>query len=252
MPLKPTFVLTAIGLFLLSACSPRLLVKSYDQPTIKRIYSESIGDAAKPQPWEVSKNLVAIQEENPDLIWKSINEELYLLVSTWQKDTTYYKNDPKSGFYNTSNYPIWVTAAPELQSLCKDQKFGRKEGLDLRIKQLLGLPPTTEKNFFVEFWVRPQDLYRPCPDSEITDSECGLAFPEATPEAYVDWFNQLRLDSYYNPEWDKNYPWTELGYTFDWNPKNKTHIGLSEFIIGKNKNIIVKGFSTTSDYCSEQ
>ena len=251
MRLAP-FFLILLSLLALPGCSPRVLIKPFDADKIQLQYSHSIGDAAKPQPWEISHNLVAVTPENATLVWKEIQGETYLLVSTWQKDTIYYKNDPNTGFYNTGNYPIWVTTAPELQQRCQDEQFGKKEGLDLRLKQLLGLPPNTEKYFFVEFWVRPQDLFRPCPDSEITDSECGLAFPADIPQTHIDWINQLRLDSYFNPQWDANYPWTALGYTYDWNHKNKDHVGLSEFLIGKNKNVIVNRFQATEVYCRPQ
>ena len=112
------------------------------------------------------------------------------------------------------------------------------------------MPPNVEKKYFVEFWVRPQDLFRPCPDAEVSDTHCGLAFPEEVTDEHKDWINNQRLESYYNPVWDKNYPWTQLGYTYDWNPKNKNHVGLSEFVIGKNKNVVVKGFKTTEEYCT--
>lgn len=238
------------SLFIFFSCSPRTLVKSYDELKINRAYAESVGDAAKPQEWEISRNLSAIDESNNELVWKEINGEKYLLVASWKADTKYYKNDEKTGFYNTGNYPIWVTAAPELQNKCQDKKFGRKEGLDLRLKQLFGLPPNVEKKYFVEFWVRPKDLFRPCPDEEITDENCDLIFPENTSEEHQAWVNDLRLASYYNAEWDHNYPWTQLGYTYDWNKKNKNHVGLSEFVIGKDADVIIKGFVPTEEYCA--
>ncbi|MFT6334500.1 MAG: hypothetical protein ACI86M_001233 [Saprospiraceae bacterium] len=209
----------------------------------------SISDAAKPQPWEVDDNLIAITSENEELVWKEISGDNYLLVLSWKEDTTYYKNDVVSGSYNTENYPVWVTTAPELQNLCSDKKFGRKEGLNLRLKQLFGLPPTVTKKYFVEFWVKPEDLFRPCPDTEINDASCGLSFPKGTSDEYIQWVNNLRIQSYYNPEWNSNYPWTELGYTYDWNPSNKLHIGLSEFVIRENSNVIIHNFVSTADYC---
>ena len=234
---------------ILHGCSPRQLTKAYDQVKIQRIYEESVGEAAKPQPWKISKNLIEIKKNNPQLIWKTINGEDYLLVSTWVQDTSWYKTDPNTGFYNTGTHAAWITTAPELQNRCRNQKFGRKEGLDLRMKQMLGMPPTVVKKFFVEFWVRPKDLFRPCPDQDITDNTCGLAFPGNVSAGHKKWINDLRLASYYNPTWNKNYPWTELGYTYDWYPKNKTHIGMSEFVIGENKNVIINKFYTTMEYC---
>lgn len=246
---KQIYPLATLMILILWGCAPRLLVKPYDAVKVQRLYSDGVGDAAKPQPWEISNQLIAIKEDNPQLIWKEMNGEAYLLVSSWKEDTTYYKNDQKTGKYDTGNYPIWVTAAPQLQQLCQTKKFGRKEGLDFRLKQLLGLPPNVEKKYFVEFWVRPQDLFRPCPDADISDSACELAFPESASSDHKAWINDLRLASYYNPKWDHNYPWTELGYTYDWNPRNKTNVGMSEFVIGKNKEIVVQGFYTTAEYC---
>ncbi|MEL6629182.1 MAG: hypothetical protein AAFQ92_26935 [Bacteroidota bacterium] len=236
------FLLLGVG------CS-RQLSKPFDLTTLQRPYSECVGDAAKAQPWEISDDLIIIRSGNDNLVWKEIGGIDYLLVSSWKTDTTYYVNDTETGYYNTGNYPIWVTIAPELQNLCQNKKFGRREGLDLRLKQLLGLPPNVEKNYFVEFWVQPKDLFRPCPDNEITDGSCQIGFPNGTREDHIEWINNLRLSSYYQEEWDQNYPWTQLGYTYDWNPRNKNHIGLSEFVISENANVIVHRISGTEDYC---
>ncbi|MEO0626842.1 MAG: hypothetical protein AAFY91_07615 [Bacteroidota bacterium] len=235
-------------LFLSMSCAKQLS-KPFDVSTMVRPYSECIGDAAKAQIWEISNELTIISRDNDQLIWKEINGADYLLVSSWKTDTTYYVNDSETGFYNTQSYPIWVTVAPELQAVCQNNKFGRREGVDLRLKQLLGLPPNVEKNYFVEFWVQPKDLFRPCPDNEITDSSCQIGFPVGTEEDHINWINNLRLSSYYQVDWDQNYPWTQLGYTYDWNPRNKTHIGMSEFVIGPDVNIIVHQVHTTAAYC---
>ncbi|MEO1258208.1 MAG: hypothetical protein AAFZ15_05400 [Bacteroidota bacterium] len=242
--------ISSLTFICLTACAPRQLTKPQKLDNVLMLYSNSVGDAAKPQPWEISNNLTAINDSNSQLFRKEINGEKYILVSSWKADSKYYKNDPETGFYNTGKYPIWVTAAPDLQNICRSKKFGRREGLDLRLKQLFGMPPDVEKKYFVEFWVRPQDLFRPCPDAEVSDKNCGLAFPDEVSEEHRAWVNKQRLESYYNPAWNKNYPWTQLGYTYDWHPRSKDHIGLSEFVIGENKNVVVKGFQTTEEYCS--
>ncbi|MEO1513947.1 MAG: hypothetical protein AAFV95_03005 [Bacteroidota bacterium] len=248
--MQKTVLFTSLFLMLYcAACAPRQLSKPYDEKKVSYLYSKSVGDAAKPQPWEIKKDLLKISSATPDLVWKAVNGEQYVLVSSWTKDTTYYKNDAQTGTYNTTNYPIWVTAVPELQQLCQQKKFGRKEGLQLRLKQLLGLPPNVEKNYFVEFWVRPQDLFRPCLDSGVSNINCTLDFPDSETDDHKKWINELRLKSYYNSAWDQNYPWTQLGYTYDWHPKNKRHIGLSEFVIGENKEVIVHRIVATDDYC---
>ncbi|WP_020538947.1 hypothetical protein [Lewinella cohaerens] len=244
-----TRLLVALSLVAIVSCSPRLLTKDYDEVKVQKIYSDVVGDAAKPQPWEISQTLTQVIPTNDALVQKTINGIKHILVATWQNDTTYYVPNPSTGYYNTGNYPIWVTLAPQLQQQCQTPAFGRREGLDLRLKQLLGLPPDTKKQYFVEFWVQPKDLFRPCPDPEITDGSCDLAFPADVSEDHKEWINDLRLASYYNPDWNKNYPWTELGYTYDWNRKNKTNIGLSEFVVQKNSNLVIHNISRTEEYC---
>ena len=43
---------------------------------------------------------------------------------------------------------------------------------------------------------------------------------------YKDWFDDNIIGSYF----DSAYPWTRLGYTYDW-ANNGTEYGLSEFLI---------------------
>ena len=207
----------------------------------EKLYQSAVANAIYPDQSKISKNLTAITKTNPQLIWKKIDNEDYLLVVSWQSDTTYYT---RQGFYNTGNHIIWVTAVPELKNICT-----RNVDSDIRLMQRFGLPPDANKKFFVEFWVKPADLFRPCPDNEITDKECQLCFPSNTDSTYISWFNGNRISSYYNCNLYNTYPWTQLGYTYDWNPGNPSHVGLSEFIIGKNKNILINNYYKTADYC---
>ena len=208
------------------------------------LYERAVLDAMAPAPDEIYKNLVYINPQNEDLIWKEIDGEQYLLVVSWKYDTTYYKPD-KSGFYNTGDYQIWVTTAPELRERMRREA---PQDIEMRLKQLLGLPPDAQYRYFIEFWVRPADMFRPCPDNEINDKQCGLCFSDPSDSLYVAWFNTSRIDRYYNCELDKKYPWTQLGYTYDWNPNNTSHIGLSEFVIDTDKNIIINDIYSTMEY----
>lgn len=245
------------------ACSPRILEKPYNETLVRQLYNASIADASFPEASEISSNLVVITPQNDKLKWKKIDGKDHVLVSTWISDSTFY-GQIKPGmpkFEIDSFHIVWVTAIPEMQDVCQEPKFGRKEGLNLRLKQVLGMPPTSKKSHFAELWVQPQHLYRPCPDKEINDSNCGLYFSEQDTtqviwKPYVEWFNDQRLMSYYNYEWKPeyswtdHYPWTQLGYTYDWNKKNKTHVGLSEFIIYNNAPVYPHQVYTTEEYCT--
>ncbi len=131
-------------------------------------------------------------------------------------------------------------------------KAEKATNVNRRLIELLGLPPNATYSYFVEFWVKPSDLFRPCPDKEINDSQCDLCFPANTDKEHITWINENRISRYYECALYNQYPWSQLGYTFDWNAKNTSHVGLSEFVIAANKNIVVEAIYTTEEYLKKQ
>ena len=111
--------------------------------------------------------------------------------------------------------------------------------LELRIKQYLGLRPENDFSKFVEIWVKPEDLVRPCKDPEINDRQCQLDFTNNNQED-MKRFDKLKEET-------QGYPWTQLGYTYDWGNPNG-HVGASEFIIKKGSNVIVKEVIEADNY----
>jgi hypothetical protein len=210
--------------------------------TNRELYKLSIINSIYPDSSKIYTKLVQINDNNKTLIRKNINGEEYILVCTWKQNVSFYQKDT---VFNTGSYPIWVTTAPELKNRIKKES---PKDVNLRLVQLLGLPPTAQYSYFVEFWVRPVDLFRPCPDKEITDNKCNLCFPEEADSEHIKWINENRISRYYQCDLYYQYPWGQLGYTYDWNPKNKSHVGLSEFIIGANKTIYVNRIVSTLEY----
>ena len=124
----------------------------------------------------------------------------------------------------------------------------------MRLRQLLGLQPFTPETFFLELWVRPQEMFRPAPDNETNDTTSGLHLPSDVTASYRKWFNQTRAIQYngckktlFN---QYGYPWTHLGYTYDWSPDSKTNMGLLEFVIKENTTMYISGKYSNIDYCS--
>lgn len=241
-------VLAILSFLMMYSCKPSQQLQKAQAPTLEEQYKTALRFSAFPSGNTPHNNLIVISESNTNLVWKTIKGEQYILVTSWKDDTTYYKNDPVTGFYNTQKWPIWVTAVPELKDKCATLGIN-DQNRDLRLKQLMGMPVSTNKNYFIQFWVRPQDLFRPCPDADIDDKQCELCFQEGVSEEHKAWVENQRNASYYNCKLDDNYPWTQLGYTYDWNINNTSHIGLSEFVIGANKNIVIEGFYSTKEYC---
>ncbi|MCC6371398.1 MAG: hypothetical protein IT236_10370 [Bacteroidia bacterium] len=210
------------------------------------LYQQAIQTAMYPAGNSPDTSLVAISKNNPKLEWKRICDQDYVLVVTWKSGKFY----PDSGIYNTGAWsPIWITTAPELKERMK-KELTAKSDTAMRLKQLLGLPPNATYNYFYEMWVHPDDLFRPCPDKEINDRSCSICFShkDSSDVDHINWINATRLSRYYACGLFNQYPWTELGYTYDWNPQNKTHIGLSEFVIRQRSRVYIKKVYSTQEY----
>ncbi len=190
-------------------------------------YLAAIQDAATADPSEISQELTAITDYNPNLIWDEGPDGRRVRVVTW---TSWDGYDDLVGQDTTLAREVWVTVVPELRDFGAGKSSSLEE-MELRVCQLLGLPHDSAKDRFVELSVTPADLFRPSPDPEINDQEALLDWPQAgdyltVADEYVTWFNNLVASSY----GADGYPWTRLGYTYDWgNPCSD--VGISEFVV---------------------
>jgi hypothetical protein len=131
---------------------------------------------------------------------------------------------------DTSRF-TWVARPGELRALCR----GRPDPL-LAMQQALGLPPEkrdAERVF--TFDVRPTDMFRPCASSpDITTTRCSVDLPvqpigtQADAEHFV--LKQI-MDSYRIGFKAPGYPFTAMGWSYDWNPESPTHQGVSEYVV---------------------
>jgi hypothetical protein len=244
-------ILSGLVLALLSGCPLTGPLATDEQ--LQQAYQTAINDAEVAEPDEISTGLTAIVPHNDHLIWQGAPGASPVLMVTWTSWTGYdslvgksIRVDDLAKSVETSR-DTWVTAAPQLREFCRRQCLDSLD-MTLRVEQLMGLPPHNGKTRFVAFWVNPEDLFRPSPDPEISDREAELDFPASpwfvtvSPE-HVDWFNSLRETSYGTD----GYPWTRLGYTYDWgNPF--CEIGLSEFVIRSGATIDVQSVTLNDDF----
>lgn len=214
--------------FFLGACGIR-------QPSPETGYQEAVRDAVFAESGEVRTNLTPITESNQNLFWKDGR----VLVATWTK---YPDSYPAGQTVSAKWGEIWVTAAPEMRRFIAENPTPA-DGLVLRLEQLLGLPQGSGDTSVAEIWVKPEDLFRPCPDPEIDDTACLVAFPANADSAYVEWFDGNIISSYFN---EKKYPWTRLGYTYDWGKPD--HEGLSEYVVKKDAQIVIDRIVPTEEY----
>jgi hypothetical protein len=213
-----------------------------------RAYLDAIQDARDPQPREVVNNLVAIVPTNPVLKWRDFGDGPRVLVATLGGYSASMPTAPGSP-YDTSSREMWVTAVPELRDVCTRPGFSSGV-LAMRLRQVLGLTPNFPVIAFVEMWVLPSQLFRPAADNSITGNSAGLTMPPATESWYRLWFNELRATQYFqssNPPHDA-YPWTQLGYTYDWGSEN--HQGPSEFVIRPQSAVYINSVTPYQTYCT--
>ncbi|RLC68282.1 MAG: hypothetical protein DRH97_03695 [Chloroflexi bacterium] len=203
--------------------------------------------------------------DDQQVVWEGEPGNSRVLVVIWT-NKPYYNDYVGKNYTLPDNANVWVTAVPELKDFFKDSSANITT---LRAEQLLGVPPHYGCTKFVELWVEPSDLFRPSPDPEIIDCEADLDFPTTSNRfltfddnmlivehdyaegvdkqyTYMEWFNHRKEIIYSG---DHPYPWTRLGYTYDWeNPDSD--VGLSEFVIIDGSTVGVHSITANDDYFS--
>lgn len=149
---------------------------------------------------------------------------------------------------------LWVTASPQVKNICQSLPNGSDQA---RLEELLGLPPGGGKDrSFVVMTVNTADLFRPCPDTRIDQATCPVDLPKVPPPGVdpaqyqkdLDFLLNQMLTSYQR---DGGYPFTRLGYTYDWSPQATSPVGPSEYVIRKGSEINVLKIISNQDYCAK-
>lgn len=212
-------------------------------------YNRAVNDAAVAESNEINGRLFAINSANQALQWKDGK----VLVVSWKSKSSYesnYKNQTHTA--PQEKYVTWVTAAPQLRAFCREYVQNNPHGdLNQRLKQYLGLNPDWSYEVFLEMWVDPADVFRPCVDPEVDDASCQLKFAEdEVPTVkniadYPTFYKNLYFNDFrYRP----GVPWTGLGYTYDWgNPADP--VGASEYILSPGSPYQIERVVETADYC---
>jgi len=239
---RHALVLFVLGLFF-NGCS----VKNNnftEYQNLEKKYKEAVTDAKTAEYSEISYDLIDITPFNSKIKWNK-NKTMVLAV-TW---TSWDGYDNMKNQELKIERDVWVTIVPQIKNFCKQLDLNDKK-LSLRLEQVLGVPPDNGKTKFAEIWVSPHDLFRPSPDPEIDDRQAQINYPVSETfikisKEHVEWMNALKKTSY----GDNGYPWTRLGYTYDWgNPH--TEVGLSEFVIKKGATVKINKVFNTSNYCN--
>lgn len=240
-------ILTCVVAAILASCASTAPTHAPDDTVVEHrvlpeAYARALEDARVPEVDERQTSLTAISAANHTLAQRDFSGEHYVLMVTWTSWSGYSEH---VGGEQKLSREVWVTPATEVADFCRSQNL-EGDALVRRLEQRLGLPPDDGKTTFVELWVRPADLFRPCPDPEVDDTACELEFPTdpAPSPEHIAWIEHLRATSY----GADGYPWTQLGYTFDWG--SDSEVGPSEFVISKGATVLVEDVAATAAYCA--
>jgi hypothetical protein len=230
-----------LAILLYSGCSKDAV---QDPPVVQvsldKLYQAAVADAIIADSSEICDSLWPISSTNSKLEWKTINNEKYVLVGNFNKYPGSYSDTSVINSWGL----IWVFIPEQFKARLKSSAMQDNDTL-MRISQLLGLPPANTNNYIVELWVKPTDLYRPAADPEIDDKTAGLFLPANADPDYAQWFNQNIYNSYFG-QWT-HYPWTRLGYTYDWADPAR-EVGVSEYCIKTNSVLFVKKLCLATKY----
>lgn len=233
-----------------------LVLMSCVTTTTPTMFEKAVNDAAVVEPADVYDKLVAVTPNNPTLIWST--DKTRVRVVMWKSRQSYesfYKN--RHATDKNEAYVTWVTTAPEVKTFAQrylsQYPLSTKNKIDLRLKQYLGLKPEWHYDLFIEMWVSPNDLFRPCPDPEIDDMVCNIRFSKKEPQikgiaCYPCFYKNLYFKDFRTRP---GVPWRGMGYTYDWG--NRQHpFGASEFILVPGAAYEIIKVVETMDYIKEK
>lgn len=129
----------------------------------------------------------------------------------------------------TDGYTLWVVLPYELEERMRRMPLmGDSLECRMRMLQLLGLPPDSPYDRLLFFYADRSTLLRPCPNPDVGACAAPDVSPGDLPAPYRKWF-EARMALSYGEE--NPYPWTRLGYTYDWHRDAAQRRGLGEFIV---------------------
>jgi hypothetical protein len=205
----------------LGACA----IQQYPEPAgaseLQRQYQRAIQEAAVRHPdWNIP-------------LW-SFGDARTVSVSTFTQDPA----------LDTVTQHNWVAPTAQVRPMCR----GKSDSV-LFLEELLGLPPQGApdlgKRWHVYTFEVSQDaIFRPCPgvvDLSVPTQPRCIAGSTLDPNLDHDtaqfllqqfWFSH-RAAASNGGVLDFGYPWTGMGWTYNWDPHSKSHVGVSEFVVQK-------------------
>jgi hypothetical protein len=162
---------------------------------------------------------------------------------------------------------MWVALSTEAQKACA----GAQDPVR-RLQQLLGLPPVAAaKNVVTEIEVPSKGIFRPCVgQGDITTPTCDFELAMPPPQGadlprIMDAYEALHFET--QQMWssyrlgfrdnrrapsdypDSGFPFTGMGWSYDWSNQSHDHFGVSEFVIKPDVAIKILSEKTPAEFC---
>jgi hypothetical protein len=207
---------------------------------------------AAPDVWDLNA-------DNKNLVWSGEPGKSQVLMTTFTKAAFYSNYRPGQTF--NAGADLWLVPAPEMKAevLAWSPELAAANPR-LATEMYLGLPPDSARpnDSVVSLWINPALLVRPAMDTRVEAHEFITSFPvtgqtlpapftlvtpgespggtyPAAPNFTV-WFVQRESVIFDTP--GGSYPWTGLGYTYNWGSTNP--VGGSEFVLPKGSPVTFK------------
>lgn len=206
------------------------------EKTNEELYAMAVKDATIAEADEI-KPLVSLTKEDKLVTW---DDKGRVLLCTWH---SYPDSYPEGETVTTKWGYVWTFTDKEMATYAEELR--ESEDAQMRLRQLIAIAPEKEHSTVTGLWVNPADVIRPAYQTDATKGDMYTAFPEGkeVEEQFKAWFDQNILSSYYYG----NYPWTRLGYTYDWANNGKAY-GLTEFLIKQDAEVEVAFTETTDEF----
>lgn len=216
-----------------------ILASAFEQTegkTNEELYAMAVQDAMIAEADEI-KPLVSLTKKDKLVTWDNKGR---VLLCTWH---SYPDSYPEGQTVAAKWGYIWTFTDKEMATHAKELKAS--EDAVMRLRQLIAIAPNKTHTTVTGLWVDPSDVIRPAYQSVATNGSMTITFPQEKEldKSYKTWFDQNILDSYYYGA----YPWTRLGYTYDWADNGKEY-GLTEFLIKKDATVEIAFTETTDDF----
>jgi hypothetical protein len=147
---------------------------------------------------------------------------------------------------------IWVAQPEELRAACR----GKPDPV-LALQQTLGLPPEPRPDWrLARFDVAKTRLFRPCISGQgITSNMCEFDPPRTPPSGAAggtEYFVFTQAARSWRAGFPQpGYPFTGMGWSYNWSPDAPRHHGISEYVITPGKPAIgTVTWVTPAEFCA--